>query len=315
MAPNPAERMLTEVAAATVGPAGGVRAARPRRTAAPPAVDQRPVSRRRPLRRWRPRRRVVAGARGRVDAHAHRARLAGRSADRAGDARPPPDRRRASGARGRAPPARSPGGSPSTSSRCVRPPSLARPDRERIGVLPTLPVAARPRRPGRPAGSSGSVPCSPEHSRTVRSDRRTATCWSTRWPGSLPDELPAIAAELEQVSPTRDGIRARLVAGRSRPHPARHARRTGLPGPPVVSPPVRERHGDRPVSDLDDVLRPHAEHAVRRTSWPRSPRSTTGQRPPSWRLSPWAVVTLPARRHRWRDGTVDHARSTSASGG
>ena len=61
------------------------------------------------------------------------------------------------------------------------------------------------------------------------------------------------------------------------------------------------------------VLRPHAEQTSTPTSWPRSPRIDDRPRPPGWRLSPWAVVDLPARRHL--PTAPRSPPSTSARGG
>ena len=61
------------------------------------------------------------------------------------------------------------------------------------------------------------------------------------------------------------------------------------------------------------ILRPHAEDAYA-AELAALAAADDRPRPPSWRLSPWAVVTY-LLGGALADGTVDHARSTSASAG
>ena len=58
-------------------------------------------------------------------------------------------------------------------------------------------------------------------------------------------------------------------------------------------------HGAAPAP-ATDVLRPHAERSVPPAELAALAVLDDRERPPGWRLSPWAVVTLPARRRAER---------------
>ena len=239
MAPSPAERMLTEVAAAT-----SVRRAAfvPRDRAepmTPPAVDQRPVCPPAAVRRWL---HVVASwpvledewtltliEHGwRADPQIVPAMLARHRTDAV---------RRAHAVAAAGPLA----GWLAEHVESLRPAaSLARPDRERIGVLPTLPVppdlADLAGQPGERIGAvlAGALEggaLGPSHRNVlVNTLARVA-----------PGELGAIAAELEQVSPNAMAYGlASSLADLARTRRAM-LDELAVPGPPVVSPPVSER--------------------------------------------------------------------------
>ena len=203
LAPSPAERML--IAGRRRRRRSAAAAFVPRVRAAPlPPPDGRPatgVSAGGHATRGSTIVADVAGARGRVDAHAHRARLAGRP-----QIVPAMLRRHRTDAVRRAHAGdRRPDRSPTWLAEHVeslrRATAAARPPRERIGVLPVLPVPPDLAELARRAGRADRRRCSPMHSLTGALGTSHRTCSSTSLARVAPDRLGAIADELERVSP------------------------------------------------------------------------------------------------------------------